>query len=572
MPARLLQPARPARALVAAALGGALALGALAGAPTSEARTAPCSSAGRSVAPDRATLEQHADDGTFRIDECGQLYVVDRAVPAAQRVVADHPAGVTVPDDVFALSSRPSSPRTLYLDFDGSTYTGTAWQSGATIESAAYSIDADPTTFSTLEREQIHLAWRSVAEDFAPFDVNVTTQVPGADALTRTSRTDPTYGMAVVVTPTNSVGAGCSCGGKAYVGVFDAVDNRAYQPGWVFTNGSGTGGYNVGQVISHEAGHTFGLGHDGTATSGYYSGANGWAPIMGASYGRRASQWSRGEYAGANNAQDDVAVLAAVAPTLADDHGGPAAATPLAPGVPVAGLVTSRADTDAFTFTAAGPTTLAVAGPPGVSDLDVLLTVLDAQGQVVAAVDPSAVSASDASLDATWTADLPATAATYTAVVDGTSHGDPASPGGYSDYGSLGAYAVTLTTAAGPGVPTPTSTPTPTPIPTPAPTPTVPPAASPVTPGGRAAPLAFVTRRLPAARAGARYRAAIEFSGPVVEARVGWRLPAGLRWRVRGTRVVVSGRLPAPGVRRVTVELTGEDGATLRHRFRIRVR
>lgn len=585
-------PTSPSRALVVAALGGALALAGLAGAPTSQAREpGSCTGTGGSVplaqaiddsgeiaavraasGLDRSTLRHLAEDGTARADACGGVFVIDHAVPAAQQVAADPAAGTTVPDDVFALSSRPSSPRTLYLDFDGDTRTGTAWAGGATIASPPYSVDDDTSSFSDVEQAQIYLAWRSVAEDYAPFDVNVTTQVPSADALTRTSTADPTYGMPVVITSTNQVGAGCGCGGKAYVGVFATVRNAAYQPGWVFTDGSGTGGYNVGQVISHEAGHTFGLSHDGTATAGYYTGANGWGPIMGASYNRRASQWSQGEYAGASTTEDDVAIISRIAPTVPDDHGATAAtATPLTAGVAVSGLVTSRSDADAFGFTAAGPTTVAVTGPPGVSDLDVLLTVLDAQGQLVATVDPTAPSATDASLDATWTADLPAAPARYTAVVDGTSHGDPAAPGGYSDYGSLGAYTVTLTTSGDPVAltPPPTSPPT-TSAPTTAPSPTT----TPVTPptGGRAAPVTFLTTRLPAARTGARYRAEIAFSGPVVEARVGWRLPRGLRWRVRGSRVVLTGRLEGTRTRRVTVQLSGEDGSTLRHRFRIRVR
>lgn len=588
MPAPLLQPALPARALVAAALGAALALGALAGAPTSSAgTTASCPSAGRAEGRsvpleqavagagglagvratsglDTATLRHLASDGTARQDRCGRVYVVDHAVAPQERVAAV-PTTATVPDDVFALSSRPGSPRTLYLDFDGATWSGTAWQDGATIESPPYSVDADTTTFTATERAQVFLAWRSVAEDFAPFDVNVTTRVPGAGALTRTSAADTTYGTTVVITSTNSVGADCSCGGQAYVDVFDGVGAQSYQPAWVFTSGSGTGGYNVGQVVSHEAGHTFGLTHDGTSTKGYYPGASGWGPIMGASYGRRASQWSQGEYADANNTQDDLAVLAGVAPLLADDHAG--TPTPLVPGTPVDGLITSRSDTDAFAFLAAGPTMLAVEGPPDVSDLDVLLTVLDADGRVVATVDPTATSATDDSMDATWTADLPATEAAYTAVVDGTSHGDPAAAGGYSDYASIGAYTVTLATEAGPITATPTPTPTPTPVPVPVPTSTP-------TPGGTRTDsvVAFTTGRLPRARSGARYRAAIGFSGPVLEARVSPALPRGLRWRARGERLVVVGRVHGSGTRHLTAELVATDGTTVRRTFRIVVR
>jgi hypothetical protein len=39
-------------------------------------------------------------------------------------------------------------------------------------------------------------------------------------------------------------------------------------------------------------------------------GANGWAPIMGLGYYQPFSQWSKGEFTGADNTQDDLAVIA----------------------------------------------------------------------------------------------------------------------------------------------------------------------------------------------------------------------------------------------------------------------
>ncbi|NYE38692.1 hypothetical protein F4692_003842 [Nocardioides cavernae] len=522
-------------------------------------------------------LQHLAEDDTTWVDPCARVFVVDEAAPPAQQdAVAVAPAA-GVPADVFDLSSRPGSTRTIYLDFDGATYAGTRWRNGEQIVSAPFSVDDDPSTFSDVERAQIYLAWQTVAEDYAPFDVNVTTRQPAASALTRSSASDPTFGMPVVITPTNSVGSGCGCGGMAYVGVMGNAGANDYQPAWIFTSGSGTNGYNVGQVISHEVGHTFGLHHDGTSQTSYYSGAKDWAPIMGSSYNRRASQWSRGDYPDASNTEDDVAIISQVAPALADDHAnGAVGATKIAVGTTTAGVIGTRTDVDAFTFTAGGPITLAVAGPAGYSNLDVRLTVLDALGRTVATLDPTADSASDASMSALWSVELPASA-TYTALVEGVGNGDPAEAGRYSDYGSLGSYTVSLSAGLTATPPPVTSTPPASTTPPTAPTvgSTAPVGTAkdmPGTGGTRATPsIEFVTRTLPAARVGRTYRAEIRFTGAVSEARLDWRLPQGLRWRVVGERIVIRGRATTRTTSKVTAELSGAGGST-RMKFRLVVR
>jgi hypothetical protein len=64
--------------------------------------------------------------------------------------------------------------------------------------------------------------WRAVAEDFAVFNVDVTTEDPGVEALRVTPGTgDTAYGIRVVI------GGNCKdwywdqgCGGVAYLGSF----------------------------------------------------------------------------------------------------------------------------------------------------------------------------------------------------------------------------------------------------------------------------------------------------------------------------------------------------------------
>jgi hypothetical protein len=268
------------------------------------------------------------------LDRRGRLFVEDHLLvplgaPAtpAQQSVND---GTLLPvDQTFLLHSRPTAQRTIYLNFKGATLSGTAWNSGPSITALPFDLDGVPGTFSTAELQRIQAIWQRVAEDFAPFDVNVTTEPPAADKLTRSSGTDQVFGTTVLITSSTGVYA-CSCGGVAYIGVFDDTGDY-YKPALVFYNQLGAGNEKyVAEAISHEAGHNMGLNHDGTASVGYYqghgSGATGWAPIMGVGYYQPLVQWSKGQYSGANNVQDDYTVMAANGlPVRTDDHGNTAA-------------------------------------------------------------------------------------------------------------------------------------------------------------------------------------------------------------------------------------------------------
>mgnify|MGYP003345199968 CR=1 FL=1 len=319
--------------------------------------------------------------------------------------------------------SRPGAARTLYLDFTGETVSGTAWNDsytgGAAIAVPPFSTDADTTTFSDNDLLQIQKVWQIVAEDYAPFDVNVTTADPGVDALARSSSSDSVYGAKVLVAGgSNPIFASCSCGGIAYVGVFNATgaQHDYYQPAWVFTQGVGTNAKTIAEAASHEAGHLFGLYHDGTASQGYYAGAAPWAPIMGAGYYQPITQWSKGEYSGANQQQDDLAIIATGAPLRTDDVGDTAAtAGMLWPQDASNGVISTRTDVDAWRFTAAGSTTVTVT-PAAYANLDASLRITDANGTTLATVNPAAAAtnASTATgLGATYTFTAPTGGATY---------------------------------------------------------------------------------------------------------------------------------------------------------------
>ena len=236
--------------------------------------------------------------------------------------LAEPLVAAALPADVFALDSRPSSSRVLYLDFDGHVADDPAWGSvgyAGEIVSLPFDLDGSPTSFSTTEQTRIFETWQRVAEDYRPFDINVTTRDPGPEALRRTSIFDAAYGQRMVITPSNFTTA--SVVGVALLDVFDAAfDHAAY----VFTDlAYKQTAKTMGEAVSHEAGHTFGLNHDGGPVSpNYYDGHGSWAPIMGRPLDptRPVTQWSRGEYSGANNFEDDLAVIAALAGYRPDDH------------------------------------------------------------------------------------------------------------------------------------------------------------------------------------------------------------------------------------------------------------
>ena len=335
---------------------------------------------------------------------------------------------------------------------------GTAWnnKTAGPCFADAYDTDGVPATFSQAELTAITGVWARVAEDFAPMDVDVTTVDPGPDAITRSSLGDSRYGTRVLVTNSRTPCANgqtlysslCSggCGGIAYVGVFDQSSNHAfYQPAFVFQNGVGGGQKNVAEVSTHEAGHTLGLSHDGGAGTSYYRGHGSWAPIMGVGYYRPITQWSRGEYTGATQTQDDFAVMQANgARVLVDDH-PENRPTPLDTSVPNQGIISTRSDVDVFSITFTQPTTITVAATPAPTspNLDIALTLRGVGGDIVD--DPASGSASAdiaTGLSAAISTTVPA--GSYTVRIDGVGAGN-AIDTGYSDYASVGAYSISLT-------------------------------------------------------------------------------------------------------------------------------
>lgn len=380
-------------------------------------------------------------DPSMFLDRSLNVGYVEPAAPASASAAAPVASPVAGPApttaaEVFALSSRPSATRKLLLDFDGHTTSGTSWNSsftaGASIVSAPFDTDGNSANWSSAEISAMYAVWQMVSEDFVPFDVDVTTADPGVEALRKSSTSDTAFGVRLVVSPTNWYNV--NAGGVAYVGSFNWNSDT---PAFCFAGQLNNSAKPIGECASHEGGHTVGLSHDGTATTGYYSGQGSWAPIMGVGYYKSITQWSAGEYSGANNLENDLAVMSGYMPYRADDHGDSAGTTTaLTPGVPVYGVIGSRTDVDTFSvsFTSSGSVSVSVDALHAASDLDVSLVVRDGTGTVVSSSDPAGLSVA---------VSVPVGVGTYTFTVDGVGAGDPLSTG-YSDYASLGEYKLSV--------------------------------------------------------------------------------------------------------------------------------
>jgi hypothetical protein len=190
--------------------------------------------------------------------------------------------------------------------------------------------------------------------------------------------------------------------------------------------------------------------------------------------------FDKGEFTGANNNQDDLAVIGAFLQPLPQQHGNSfATAAPLTATV-AAGVATGSAmgavvdaAGDWFSFVAAAGTatlsavTLSAWGTANRANLNIQLTVYDATGAVVTSLNP------------VGTLNVPATPVTlpaagiYYVSVQGAGEGDVKTTG-YSAYASRGQYELSVVytpCATCPSTPAPQVSPSPSPLPSPSPSP-----------------------------------------------------------------------------------------------------
>lgn len=414
--------------------------------------------ADRNDVSERKLKQLLREDNTAWVDRCGGLFIREPKPPkpakskAAQAGPQVQKVSTASTSDVFSLHSRPGANKIIYLNFQGeASHTDTRWSS-TPFSVPAFSTDTDPETFNDDELMRIINTWKSVAEDFSPFEVDVTTEKPPDTDLVRSSAGDQNYGTKVSFTSRFPWGE-CKCGGMATLGTFDEVNQPAATAAFVITNGSGLDPVNLGFVASHEAGHTFGLRHWGNQIPGQtYAYAIGkhpnWGPIMGAPYYKTLTQWSRGEYLASwtgGGSQDDLAMIESNGtPRVSDDFPDTlSSAQPLgASSFSQEGMISSREDTDWFSFTSAGGVTRLVSAPSWTnSNLDIGMSLYDSAGALVESANPLLSGNFPNGTEAIIERELPA--GTYYVRIDGTGQWNISDPARYSDYGSLGAYYLT---------------------------------------------------------------------------------------------------------------------------------
>ena len=372
-------------------------------------------------------------------------------------------------DSTFFLHSNPLADHTVYLDFDGFFIDSTLWERGNSMSLDPFYTDLD----SPEVREEIQNIWNRVSADFAPFDINVTTEEPDTDDLKNSGGLDQKWGIRVALTTTTDI-TNAGGGGTAYLNSFNwAADDVAL----VFNRGE----YAASETVSHEVGHTLNLRHDGTNTrtnnptyyEGHGAGEVSWASIMGAGFignDENVTTWSKGEYNDANNLEDDLSIITSTNGFgyRTDDHANEFSSAsslnylginPLTANeteVLTHGIIEKTDDIDYFTFeTSSGVLNLDISNVttayisdgngsfvaqylnPRGGNLDISATLYDSSWTPISTNNPETL------LSAGFE-NIALTGGTYFLTVEGVGTGDPFNPNptGYTSYSSLGEYLI----------------------------------------------------------------------------------------------------------------------------------
>jgi PKD repeat protein len=415
-------------------------------------------------------LNLNVDGGgsDIRLDADGRLFVVERGIPGSLPTPKQKPYHLG-PEAAYTFESKPGASKTIYLSFDNARLEGTRWSRNSALVLPGFSLDLTQPGNAGGEHDRskqevfriLQIAG-VVAEDFAPFDVNVTTKRPPPDTLVRANAQDTQYGTTVHVYTER--GMRCACDTvRAYIRSFGEQD-EALKPILINSHWLLNGDANVvAGAISYAIGHAMGLRRDteimfpDAPIQGYQlKFTESWAPIMGDYRSATVRQFSKSEDLPAtknlDESEDEIKVLVRNGlPIRPDDYGGDrfrAKDVPLTldgaastnqmieqHGATVQGIIERTLDADVFHIVSdSGRIEASVTPSDYGPNANLELALTNSDGVPLVKVNP--LDSAGASLSHT------VTAGSYYISVRGAGAGEATSNN--STYGSLGGYKLSI--------------------------------------------------------------------------------------------------------------------------------
>ncbi|NBR43415.1 MAG: hypothetical protein EBU04_11360, partial [Verrucomicrobia bacterium] len=331
---------------------------------------------------------------------CSGLIPADLAIPTgpASSTFTNPPFAVDS-TTAFQLHSRPGAPFVIYLDFNGHTTTMAGWNGGVSFTTPAFQLSDTAIWNDKRNLDAILNLWSHVSEDYAAWDVDVTTEQPATTAR----------GQRAVIGGSVSQWLMVSAAGVAHLRTFGNVLDGTDDPCFIFSADgySSTSYAYLNQCISHELGHTLSLNHWGevaytvgtktTPAQAYskghavtgHTGISTTGPIMGGGAICSLMQWSKGDYPYSTctvPTQNDIAFISTYLSHLTRiDSLSTATSLGNANVITFDGAIADSTDVNLIKIRAA-PGTLTVGGKVAYyrPDLKLGLSLLDSTGAVVA--------------------------------------------------------------------------------------------------------------------------------------------------------------------------------------------